>query len=136
MRFGAILNDLRNQHNVYRLYWPLSDAHSFAPREPTAEELAATPGIRPTFAGRPASAAQIAEELTQRRPAHPAPVSGLVPEQSAAFRNVPTAAGPTQIPHGWTGSLGEDQTSELGGVAMVLDSGVDDVEPRPPSVGP
>ena len=102
MRFGAILDDLEHQHNVYRLYWPLADAHSFAPRPPTAEELAASPGIRPTIAGRPASAVQIAEELSRRRPPVPEPVSRLVPEQAKAYPDAGDK--PWQVPSDWTGS--------------------------------
>ena len=102
MRFGAILDDLEHQHNVYRLYWPLADAHSFALHPPTAEDLAASPGIRPTIAGRPASAVQIAEELTRKRPPTPAPVSHLVPEQAKTFRT--TTLSPSQVPPEWTGS--------------------------------
>ncbi|HNJ45454.1 MAG TPA: FMN-binding glutamate synthase family protein [Ottowia sp.] len=102
MRFGAILNDLEHQHNVYRLYWPLADAHSFSLHPPTAEELAASPGIRPTIAGRPASAVQIAEELTRRRLPTPAPVSHLVPEQARTFHS--SAVSPSQVPPEWTGS--------------------------------
>jgi len=102
MRFGAILDDLEHQHNVYRLYWPLADARSFALHPPTAEDLAASPGIRPTIAGRPASAVQIAEELTRKRPPTPAPVSHLVPEQAKTFRT--TTLSPSQVPPEWTGS--------------------------------
>jgi glutamate synthase domain-containing protein 2 len=102
MRFGAILDDLEHQHNVYRLYWPLADAHSFAPRPPTAEELAASPGIRPTIAGRPASAVQIAEELSRRRPPVPESVSRLVPEQAKAYPDAGDK--PWQVPSDWTGS--------------------------------
>ncbi len=102
MRVGAILDDLEHQHNTYRLYWPLSDAHSFQPHAPTAEELAASPGIRPTVAGRPASAVQIAEELTRRRAPVPPPVSHLVPEQAMAFRS--GSGSPSGVPTEWTGS--------------------------------
>jgi glutamate synthase domain-containing protein 2 len=102
MRFDAILEDLENQHNTYRLYWPLADARSFAPRPPSAEELAASPGIRPTVAGRPASAVQIAEELTRRPLPAPAPVSALVPTQATSFRT-PTGS-PSQVPPEWTRS--------------------------------
>ena len=102
MRFDAILNDLEHQHNTYRLYWPLADAHSFAPRAPTADELAASPGIRPTVAGRPASSVQIAEELTRVTPPTPAPVSELVPAQATTFRAPPGS--PSQVPPEWTRS--------------------------------
>ena len=103
MRPRAILDDLARQHNVYRLYWPLADAHNFSPRMPDAGELAASPGIRPTVAGRPASAAQIAEELTQLRPPHPAAVSQLVPEQAGRQAGpAPTSA--DQVPPTWTES--------------------------------
>ena len=105
MRWGAILEDLAHQHNVYRLYWPLADAHNFSPRLPSADELAAFPGIRPTVAGRPASAAQIAEELTQARAPHPAAVSQLVPEQAPhGVGPAPTSA--DQVPPSWTESGG------------------------------
>ena len=102
---GAILNDLEHQHNVYRLYWPLADAHSFNPRIPdTAVPDAAPEVLRPTVAGRPASAAQIAEALTHRRAPHPGAVTHLVPEQSSAHRAVPTSTTPTHVPKEWTAS--------------------------------
>ncbi|MBK6869040.1 MAG: FMN-binding glutamate synthase family protein [Burkholderiales bacterium] len=103
MRFGAILDDLEHQHNVYRLYWPLADAHSFAPRMPTDEELALR-GIRPTIAGRPASAVQIAEELSRRPAPHPRAVTRLVPKQSNVHRAIPSASTPTHVPDEWTAS--------------------------------
>ena len=34
---GALLGPLEAQHNVFRLYWPLASAHSFAAREPELE---------------------------------------------------------------------------------------------------
>ena len=98
----AILDDLPHQHNVYRMYWPLADAHSFAPHVPTQQELHDNPDIlRPTVAGRPASAVQIAEELTRRRPTPPAAVSAIVPEQA---RNVHAGASASQVPEEWTAS--------------------------------
>ena len=130
MRFGAILDDLEHQHNVYRLYWPLADAHSFAPHPPTAEDLAASPGIRPTIAGRPASAVQIAEELTRKRRPTPAPVSHLVPEQAKTFRSPPGS--PSQVPPDWirsgndllaAGAIpGEREAEESVGAASDKDS--------------
>jgi hypothetical protein len=105
MKPGEILEDLARQHNVYRLYWPLADAHNFSPRMPDPDELAASPGIRPTVAGRPASAAQIVEELTQLRAPHPGPVSQLVPEQAPhGLGPAPTSA--DQVPASWTESGG------------------------------
>lgn len=96
----AILDDLAHQHNVYRLYWPLADAHSFAPHVPTAQELRDDPDIlRPTVAGHPASAVQIAEALTRRRPPHPTPVSTVVPGQA---RTPHAAASASQVPEEWT----------------------------------
>ncbi|AVO50283.1 FMN-binding glutamate synthase family protein [Melaminivora suipulveris] len=106
IHFGALLDDLENQHSVYKLYWPLADAHSFAPRSPSEEELRASPGIRPTIAGRPASAVQIAQELTRKRPPRPQPVSALVPDQARRFN--PATTQPSQVPPQWTGS-GADQ---------------------------
>ena len=130
MRFGAILDDLEHQHNIYRLYWPLADAHSFAPHPPTAEDLAASPGIRPTIAGRPASAVQIAEELTRKRRPTPAPVSHLVPEQAKTFRSPPGS--PSQVPPDWiqsgndllaAGAIpGEREAEESVGAASDKDS--------------
>ena len=104
IRPGALLNDLSHQLNVYRLYWPLADAHSFNPRNPDAGEPDGAPDIRPTVAGRPASAAQIAEALTRRRAPHPGAVTHLVPEQSNAARAVPSADTPTHVPKEWTAS--------------------------------
>ena len=101
---GAILSDLAHQNNVYRLYWPLADAHSFNPRLPDSAEADAAPDIRPTVAGRPASAAQIAEALTRRRAPHPGAITHLVPEQSNAARAVPSATTPTHVPKEWTAS--------------------------------
>ena len=37
MQPGALLGSLEAQHNVFRLYWPLSSAHSFAASEPALE---------------------------------------------------------------------------------------------------
>ncbi len=37
MQPGALLGPLEAQHNVFRLYWPLSSAHSFAASEPALE---------------------------------------------------------------------------------------------------
>ncbi len=103
MKTGAILNDLARQHNVYRLYWPLADAHNFSPRMPGRDELAASPELRPTtVAGRPASAAQIVEELTHLRAPHPAPHTALVPKQAPDDRVAPVTA--TQVPRAWSAS--------------------------------
>jgi len=99
----AILDDLVRQHNAYRLYWPLADAHDFAPRVPSAQELAASPGIRPTVAGRPASAVQIAEELTQLRAPHPEPLSRLVPGQ-ASHGSAFASTRADQVPVEWSES--------------------------------
>ncbi|WP_291551872.1 FMN-binding glutamate synthase family protein [Comamonas sp. SCN 65-56] len=104
MERRAILDDLAHQHNTYRLYWPLADAHSFAPHVPTPQELQSDPDIlRPTVAGRPASAVQIAEALTRRHAPHPAPLSAIVPEQARAR---PTGASASQVPEEWTESAG------------------------------
>lgn len=93
----AILDDLAHQHNVYRLYWPLADAHSFAPHVPTEQELHDDPDIlRPTVAGHPASAVQIAEALTRRRPPHPRPVSTIVPGQARTPHAVAKASQPPE----------------------------------------
>lgn len=116
MQYGAILEDLGRQHNLYRLYWPLADPHSFAPRAPTADELRASPGIRPTIAGRPASAAQIAEELSRSSTGHPEPVSELVPEQARAFRV--ESDSPDQVPPAWTGSDGSGQEADASEPAL------------------
>jgi hypothetical protein len=47
-------DDLEHQHNVYRLYWPLADARSFAPHPPTAARPGRQPGPPAHHAGRPA----------------------------------------------------------------------------------
>jgi hypothetical protein len=103
LRPRAILDDLEHQHNVYRLYWPLADAHSFAPHIPAAHEWRSIDALRPTVAGRPASAVQIAEELTHRARRTPAPSPGWCPS-SPAHRAVPTASTPTHVPREWTAS--------------------------------
>ena len=72
-----------------------------APKGETVARLAAR-------IGRPASAAQIAEELTHSRAPHPAPVTRLVPEQAPhGVGPAPTSA--DQVPTSWTESGGVTQ---------------------------
>src|SRR5699024_6901304 len=40
---NAILDDLEHQQHIFRLYWPLSDAYSFAPRMTMAGEAPRDP---------------------------------------------------------------------------------------------
>lgn len=84
----GIVDDLDNQQNVYRLYWPLADAHSFAPSMAVEGEapLAINPDLPPRK-GALHSAAEIARELGQPRPPHPAPVAHVVPEQASAVQS-------------------------------------------------
>lgn len=86
MKTGAILDDLERQSGIFRLYWPLADAHDFSPRLPVAGEVPRDPDEpRNSFrgGGRPASAERIAQELNAPSQSHPEPLSGVVPEQGS-----------------------------------------------------
>jgi hypothetical protein len=99
----GIVDDLANQQNVYRLYWPLADARSFAPRMAMSGEapLIVDPSL-PQRAGALNSAAQIARELGHPQSIHPASVSRVVPSQATAPAAAPATA--AQVPESWTES--------------------------------
>ncbi|MDO5624221.1 MAG: FMN-binding glutamate synthase family protein [Pseudomonadota bacterium] len=99
---GAILDDLAHLPNVFRLYWPVASAHSFAPCEP--EPGAAPPDLREGTQRRgnaPASAVDVARALRPRAGNEPAPRAQVVPEQAPAPGAAP--ASPTQVPESWRG---------------------------------
>ena len=100
----AILQDLAHLPNVFRLYWPLADANSFAPREPEADE--SPPDLRPDNVRRkgnaPASAQQVSRELRPKPAPEPGPESRVVPEQAPPPSVAP--ASPTDVPPSWRGS--------------------------------
>ncbi len=101
----GILDDLEHQQTVYRLYWPLADAHSFAPNMAMAGN--APLEVDPDLPERPGtlhSAAQIARALGYPAPVHPQPVSHVVPH--SALKSAPRSA--TRVPETWTGSNGTD----------------------------
>lgn len=108
----GIVDDLDHQQNVYRLYWPLADAHSFAPRMAMAGE--APLRIDPDLPPRPGalhSAAQIARELGHSRSSvHPEPVSHIVPGRALAS----APASPTEVPESWGASDGSEDELPLG----------------------
>ena len=101
---GAILSDLAHLPNVFRLYWPLADAHSFAPQQPAAGE--APPDLREASAHRignaPASASEVARQLHQRHAPAPATAAPVVPEQAPAPIAAPPS--PTEVPPTWQAS--------------------------------
>ncbi|TAN09678.1 MAG: FMN-binding glutamate synthase family protein [Burkholderiaceae bacterium] len=104
----GIVDDLANQQNVYRLYWPLADAHSFAPSMAVAGEAPLTidPAL-PQRAGALHSAAQIARELGHAQMPHPIAVSHVVPSQAMTPAAAPATA--AQVPESWTGSGAADE---------------------------
>ena len=101
---GAILNDLAHLPNVFRLYWPLASAHSFAPQQPATD--AAPPDLRDPAARRksnaPASASEVAQQLrTTPAAAQPHPAS-VEPQQ--APEPVAAPPSPSEVPVTWTAS--------------------------------
>ncbi|QTD45856.1 FMN-binding glutamate synthase family protein [Ottowia testudinis] len=108
---GAILQDLAHLPNVFRLYWPLADAHGFAPRTPAADE--APPDLRAVANSRkgnaPASAHEVAQQLRPRTPPEPPPETQVVPEQAPPPGSAP--ASPTDVPPSWRGSAPDEATS-------------------------
>jgi len=113
---GAILNDLARLPNVFRLYWPIASADSFAPQEPREGEVVADlRGTPPAGRGNnaPASAWEVARQL--RPPATPAaaPKSAVQPSQADAPAAAPESA--TEVPPGWSGSDKADGPPAAGG---------------------
>ena len=101
---GAILDDLAHLPNVFRLYWPLASAHSFAPQQPATD--AAPPDLRDPAARRksnaPASASEVAQQLREVCAAaqpHPASV-----EPQQAPEPVAAPPSPSEVPVTWTAS--------------------------------
>ena len=111
---GAILHDLARMPNVFRLYWPLADAHSFAPRQPDASE--APPDLRGPHklhrSHAPSSAREVSRDLHMARPPEPPPENPVKPEQATAPAATP--ASPTQVPAGWIASHGDDEPPTAG----------------------
>ena len=102
---GAILNDLAHLPNVFRLYWPLASAHSFAPQQPAAGE--APPDLRDPSAHRkgnaPASAAEVARQLHPVGAANATnPAAPIAPLQAPPPIAAPRA--PTEVPVTWLAS--------------------------------
>ena len=101
---GAILTDLAHLHNVFRLYWPLANAHSFAPQEPAEGD--APPDLRAGSSQRkgnaPASAAEVARQLHPQPAAKAASATRVTPEQAAAPIAAPPS--PTEVPPTWQAS--------------------------------
>ena len=97
---GAILHDLAHLPNVFRLYWPLADAHSFAPCTPAPGE--APPDLRGAATTRksnaPASAHEVARQLQPRTPPEPAPMAQVMPGQAQPPAFAP--ASPSDVPPG------------------------------------
>ena len=108
MEPSGIVDDLNNQQNVYRLYWPLADTHSFAPSMAVQGEAPRTidPAL-PQRAGALRSAGQIARELGHFHAPRPEPRSHLVPGQAWQPAAAPATA--AQVPDLWTGSSGDDE---------------------------
>ncbi|MCB5224948.1 MAG: FMN-binding glutamate synthase family protein [Candidatus Cloacimonetes bacterium] len=97
----GIVDDLDHQQNVYRLYWPLADAASFAPAMAMAGEAPQQIDANlPQRAGALRSPAAIARELGHPAHVRPAPISDVVP--GSALQSAPTS--PTQVPETWGGS--------------------------------
>ncbi len=101
---GAILNDLAHLPNVFRLYWPLASARSFAPQQPASD--AAPPDLRGAAGRRksnaPASASEVARQLREVCAAaqpHPASV-----EPQQAPEPVAAPPSPSEVPVTWTAS--------------------------------
>ncbi len=46
---GSLLTDLDSQHEVFKLYWPRADAHSFAVRKPD-DKVSSTGELAPAAA--------------------------------------------------------------------------------------
>ncbi len=91
---GALLGDVAELPTVFRLFWPLASAHSFAPQVP---EQGGADG-----SGAGESANEVAHQLRDAPPPEPEPVAHLVPEQ--AYSPAAAPASPTQVPESWRAS--------------------------------
>src|SRR5699024_7477139 len=112
VRPDAILDDLENQQRIFRLYWPLADAYSFAPRMSMAGEAPLDPDQKRRIhkGGSHATPEQIARELRTLQTPHPEPQTNVVPEQAADPDFAPQDA--SSVPDAWTDSGAEDVDSE------------------------
>ncbi len=101
MEPNAILHDLAHLPNVFRLYWPLADAHSFLPHHPKPGEAPPDLRERPGSKGGQAaySAFDVALQLRTRSQAKAAPAAGLRPEQAPSPVAAPASA--TDVPPSW-----------------------------------
>ena len=88
------LGDVAELPTVFRLFWPLASAHSFAPQVP---EQGGADG-----SGAGESANEVAHQLRDAPPPEPEPVAHLVPEQ--AYSPAAAPASPTQVPESWRAS--------------------------------
>ena len=104
IRPRALLDELDSQQSVFQLYWPLADAHSFAPRMAMAGDAPMNvDGMLPGHGGRASlSRAQITRALGHPLSQHPQPISQVVPRQAPA--SAPTSA--DHVPESWRGSNG------------------------------
>ncbi|HLQ85288.1 MAG TPA: FMN-binding glutamate synthase family protein [Salinisphaeraceae bacterium] len=111
MRPNAILDDLENQQRIFRLYWPLASAHSFAPRMSMAGEAPLDPSQeqRVHKGGSRASPEQIARVLHTLHAPHPEPQTSVFPEQAGDPEYVPQDA--SSVPDVWTDSGAEDMAA-------------------------
>ena len=110
---NAILDDLKNQQRIFRLYWPLANAYSFAPRMPMAGEAPLDPSTKRRIhkGASHASPDQIARELQSLHAPHPEPQTDVVPEQAADPEVAPQDA--SSVPDAWTDSGAEEvETAE------------------------
>lgn len=108
IRPNAILDDLGNQQRIFRLYWPLADAYSFAPRMLMAGEAPLDPSQKRHIhkGGSHASPGQIARELQSLHAPHPEPQTDVVPGQATDPDVAPQDA--SSVPDAWTDSGAED----------------------------
>ena len=104
---GAIVHDLAHLPNVFRLYWPLASAHTFAPQEPSAAD--APEDLRRAHRSRsanvPSSAREVAQQLHSHRTSQPRPEPTVRPEQARSPAAAPASA--TEVPRSWSASEGD-----------------------------
>ena len=125
---GAILNDLAHLPNVFRLYWPLANAHSFAPQEP-AEGDAPRDQRDPSAyrkGNAAASATDVARQLHPVVDASPQANAAVVePLQAPAPIAAPPA--PTEVPVTWRVSDARSASPPDAQTATIAEAD----EPRP-----
>ena len=125
---GAILNDLAHLPNVFRLYRPLANAHSFAPQEP-AEGDAPRDQRDPSAyrkGNAAASATDVARQLHPVVDASPQANAAVVePLQAPAPIAAPPA--PTEVPVTWRVSDARSASPPDAQTATIAEAD----EPRP-----